>query len=145
MEHSLDCVDRWHLVVGEEDGVEQIDYSYYRCNEHYLAVGEEGVVQLDQWKPAMNAEAVAADSGMVQKVDVVVAALEAVPKAKGPFRADALETVLEVEVEVVAIATVGHPEMMTLNEALREEVASGEQGSPCYPQRWWVVDEVQVM
>ena len=100
MEHSLDCVDRWHLVVGEKDGLEQIDYSYYCCNEHYLVAGEEGVVQLDQWKPAMNAEAVAADSGMVQKVDVVVAALETVPKAEGPFWADALETVLEVEVEV---------------------------------------------
>ena len=137
-------MDRQRLVVGEEDGVEQIDYSYYRRNEHYL-VGEEGVVQLDRWKPAMNAEAVAADSGKVQKVDIVVAALEAVPKAEGPFQADALEMALEVEVEVVAIAAVGHPEMMTLNKALREEVASGEQGSPCCPQRWWVVDEVQVM
>ena len=136
-------MDRLCLVVGEEDGVEQIDYSYYRRNEHYL-VGEEGVVQLDWWKPAMNPEAVAADSGMVQKVDVVVAALEAVPKAEGLFQADALETVLEV-VEVVSIAAVGHPEMVRLNEALREEVASGEQGSPHCPQRWWVVDKVQAM
>ena len=92
-----------------------------------------------------DAEAVAADSGKVQKVDIVVAALEAVPKAEGPFQADALGMVLEVEVEVIAIAAVGHPEMMTLNEALREEVASGEQGSPRCPQRWWVVDEVQEM
>ena len=92
-----------------------------------------------------DAEAVAADSGKVQKVDIVVAALEAVPKAEGPFWADALETALEVEAEVIAVAAVGHPEMMTLKEALREEVASGEQGSPRCPQRWWVVDEVQEM
>ena len=69
-------------MVGGEDGV---DHSYYRHNRRCLVVGEVGVVQLDQWKPVLEAEAVAMDLGMVLKADTVVAALEAVTKGEGCF------------------------------------------------------------
>ena len=58
------------------------------------------------------------------------------------FCADDPEMAMKVKVEVVAAAAVGHPEVVALNEGLREEVTSGRQGSPCHLQSWWVADEV---
>ena len=132
-------MDRQHSVAGGED---EVDHSYYRHNRRCSVVGEVGVVQLDQWKPVLEAEAVATDLGMVLKVDTVVAVLEAVTKGEGVFCADNPEMAMKLKVEVVAAAAVGHPEVVALNEGLREEVASGGQGSPCCLWSWWVADEV---
>ena len=126
-------------MVGGEDGV---DHSYYRHNRRCSVVGEVGVVQLDQWKPVLEAEAVAMYLGTVLKADTVVTVLEAVTKAEGVLCADNPEMAMKAKVEVVATAAVGHPEVVALNKALREEVASGRQGSLCCLWSWWVADKV---